>query len=325
MKTAIRQIALASLAVACVPCSYLRPAFADETFRTNNRRIASGAEIKALITRLADPSFAVREAASRNLENTGFVAIEYLRRAIETSDDSEVRWRAAQIVAAYERRLRRLQKAIADEDLVEIERFVREGADVNTRSVDGSTPLHAACRKDAPELVMFLLAEGANVRTKTKNGHTPLHFVLCKRHSNHTYDPAQMAAIIKVMVKNHADVNARTEDGYTALHFSTARTRGAKTGELTALLLTAGANPKARTKRGMTPLHFAAWNGITDSARLLMDAGAEVNRLDARGKTPLDDALHRGHATLARALQQKQAKTSKQLKPGNAGGAKVRQ
>ena len=296
------------------PCGYLAPVPANAGSAHSNRPIASEKEITALIARLAHPRYSVREAASRSLEETGFAAITPLRRAAKTSDDPEVRWRATQIVAAYDQRLRALQKAIGDEDIAEIERCVRAGVDVNSRNVDGTTPLHAACRNDASDLVRFLLKEGASAHAKTNNGFTPLHFVYCKKHSNHTYNATKMAVIVKIMVEHDVDVNARTDDGYTALHYSTARSKGERTGELTQILLNAGANPRVRTKKGMTPLHFAAWNGIADSARLLMDAGAEISFLDARDKTPLDDALHRGHATLAKTLQLRKGKSSNQLK-----------
>src|SRR5437763_17155393 len=59
-------------------------------------------EITRLIQQLSDPRFARREAASKALAKVGEPALAALRKAAASSDDVEVRLRAARLVEAIE-------------------------------------------------------------------------------------------------------------------------------------------------------------------------------------------------------------------------------
>src|SRR5689334_20191097 len=64
----------------------------------------SGAEVGRLIEQLGDDDFGVRQAATQRLKAAGDPALDALYKAL-SSDDLEVRHRAARIVAAIEGRL----------------------------------------------------------------------------------------------------------------------------------------------------------------------------------------------------------------------------
>jgi hypothetical protein len=64
-------------------------------------------EVDRLIKQLGSDSFAEREAASKALGAIGEPALEALRKAVETGDDAEVRWRAKQVVQSVEARMYR--------------------------------------------------------------------------------------------------------------------------------------------------------------------------------------------------------------------------
>jgi ankyrin repeat protein len=98
---------------------------------------------------------------------------------------------------------------------------------------------------------------------------------------------------VRALITERADVNAPEGDGMTALHW--AAERGDR--DVAALLLEAGANPRAETRIGRyTPLHVAAKNGRAAIVRLLVDANAGVNALTATGSVPLHFAAASGSA-----------------------------
>ena len=98
---------------------------------------------------------------------------------------------------------------------------------------------------------------------------------------------------VRALITERADVNAPEGDGMTALHW--AAERGDR--DVAALLLEAGANPRAETRIGRyTPLHVAAKNGRAEIVRLLVDANAGVNALTATGSVPLHFAAASGSA-----------------------------
>ncbi len=62
-----------------------------------------------------------------------------------------------------------------DSDL--ISRALRDGADVNARTVYDTTPLHVAARHGHVEAVKTLLAAGADVHARDRDSETALHKV----------------------------------------------------------------------------------------------------------------------------------------------------
>ena len=58
--------------------------------------------------------------------------------------------------------------------------LIDHGADVNTRSSEGDTPLHAAVRNGSAEVVELLLRHGADVNAPDDKGQTPLE--VAERH-----------------------------------------------------------------------------------------------------------------------------------------------
>jgi ankyrin repeat protein len=52
--------------------------------------------------------------------------------------------------------------------------LVSKGANVNTKTNDGATPLHVAAAAGNVEVTKLLVSKGANVNAKTNDGQTPL-------------------------------------------------------------------------------------------------------------------------------------------------------
>ena len=167
--------------------------------------------------------------------------------------------------------------------------LVQGGADVNALAGSGGTPLHSAAgRSDHPAMIVALAEAGAELDAWTPGIHSPYGWTPLHLAVDSNRNPAVTAALIEM----GADIHARQEDGPTPLH-------DARTAEIVALLLAAGADIEARAAylgwrqpngRDMTPLHVAARRGNAAVFMALLRAGADPAALDIQGRTPLDYA-----------------------------------
>ena len=148
------------------------------------------------------------------------------------------------------------------------EYLLDNGADVNARCIDNSTPFAFA---DTVEMAAFLLAKGANVNIRTKNGQTPLHWAVNR--NDHRGDKA----LVEFLLKHGADVNAKANrtsvdwEGWSPFHV--ACRNGNKT--IVEMLLSKGANVNAKTDKGYTPLSLAKEKGHKEVVELLLKHGAK--------------------------------------------------
>ena len=106
-------------------------------------------------------------------------------------------------------------------------------------------------------------------------------------------------AAARVLLAAGADAKRRDHVDDTALH--AAALSGST--ELVAMLLRAGADPRAKSKHLYdTPLHHAAEHGKADIAVLLIRAGADIEARDYKGKTALWTAASLDHAAVVEIL-----------------------
>ena len=94
-----------------------------------------------------------------------------------------------------------------------IRELIEKGANVNTTTGNGETPLHFAARGDSPKAVSLLLANGADVNAKDKDGDTPLHYAASRNHPK----------AVSLLLANGADVNAKDKKGRTPLDLAVER------------------------------------------------------------------------------------------------------
>jgi len=194
-------------------------------------------------------------------------------------------------------------------DLASVERLLKAGADVNTRTAMGNTALTFAAGHGHLQMVEALLEAHANVNASDSDGYTPLHSAV------HGDD----VRVVNALIAAHADVDARTKkgnvtpllesidmnygkpeitlaliqagadvnvadwDGNTAL--SIAMTESSN--QVVEALLKKGADPNSLV-HNERPLHVAAEYGFDETIKVLLRYGADPTLRNAGGQTPLD-------------------------------------
>lgn len=236
----------------------------------------------------------------------------------------------------------RLLQAAKKDDVAAVRSVLTAEAEVNSKDVDGSTPVLWATYHSNLDIVRELIAAGADVNIANRYGVTPL--LQASRLGNFP--------IIHVLVNAGADINAAQPEGETPLMAAAAAgavdavkvfiARGAdvntkeRAQDQTALmwasgeghlavidaLLEAGADPNAvgrvtsllrikgdagrmwvdHSSGGLTALMFAARQGHVNVAKRLIEADADVNRSNPDGLTPLVIAVINDHLDVAGVL-----------------------
>ncbi|KAI9860062.1 MAG: hypothetical protein M1813_006410, partial [Trichoglossum hirsutum] len=168
---------------------------------------------------------------------------------------------------------------------MEICRYALEkGADIEAKDTIGQTPLHFAARGDREAVVRFLVVDkGADVEVKDNDGQTPLHFAA---------EGGSEAVVRLLVVEKGADAEAKDNDGHTPLHTAAA---GGVEAVVRFLVVEKGADAEAKDNEGRAPLHIAAMWGSEAVVRfLVVEKGADVEAKDNKGHTPLHAAAAGG-------------------------------
>jgi uncharacterized protein len=203
-----------------------------------------------------------------------------------------------------------LLKAVQDGSLERVRSSIRRGANVNTRTEFGQTPLHLVNNLKIAEALIkagadlhakdfdfsmtplfnadatvsrLLIEKGALVNVKAKKGMTPLSWAVY-------WDQKEKMTLL---IEKGADINAVDDDGKSALHIA------ANWGkmEIARLLISKGASVNIQDTACWTPLHWAAMGGASEVIDLLISVGADCNAVSCQpdgilpsGATPLDVA-----------------------------------
>ena len=185
---------------------------------------------------------------------------------------------------------KKMLAAAFEGDLVTVEKFVKQGADINYTDAQGNFAMFAAAwegNQEALDLfynlgakisfdnanllcnaafngklnsVKWLIEKGENANfTFTNTGENALHYTICK-----TSEMDARTEIVKVLIATGIDVNKRTLAGRSTLCFM-----------------------RDAYLKGEAPLHRAAAYGSITMIKILLDAGADPSMKDANGDTPI--------------------------------------
>lgn len=122
-----------------------------------------------------------------------------------------------------------------------VKALVRRGANVNSVSDTGSTPVRSACFMTHLDIVEFLVQSGADILKANYNGGTCL------------INSVQSVPLCSFLLRHGAEVNVQDIQMKTALHYAIQEHRF----ETTKLLLEHGANPYIRSRYGDDALQTA--------------------------------------------------------------------
>jgi len=165
-----------------------------------------------------------------------------------------------------------------------MELLIDNGADVNMKRADGAIALHYAVWFALKEKTEFLLSKGSDVKARDGNneGATPLHVAVWKSPNN---------GIVELLIENEADVNDKNNSGETPLDWAIKYKRT----ELADLLRKHGG------KHGT--IHGAARGGDIEVVKEFLATGTDVNAKSSwNGSTPLHHAAEYGHKEVAELL-----------------------
>lgn len=184
----------------------------------------------------------------------------------------------------------------------EVLRLLNLGADPNTKTYDGITPLMYAVQNGDLTTTRILVLNGANINHKPWDGVSAI--IAASRYN--------FLEITDFLIRNEADLNDKDNDGASPLLYGA----GYYYYELCYLLLEHGANPEIRDNQGTTPIMVAAYGGNPDMVDLLLQYNASINSMDSEGTTALMIAAQNGDTTMIRLLTERGADLNQLNKQG---------
>lgn len=184
-----------------------------------------------------------------------------------------------------------LMIAASNGHVSEIIRIIKEGADVNTETEEGATPLIFAVTNNHPEAVKTLLNYKSDVNKITSGYETPL--LIAVKNANFEITESLIRAGAQVDYPNiygATPLNLASVSGYL---------------DIVDLLLYYGASVDIKAVDGTTPLLASIWAGYPDVADLLIQNGANMEARDTEGITPFMMAALNGDTLILDLLYKK--------------------
>jgi ankyrin repeat protein len=175
----------------------------------------------------------------------------------------------------------------------EIIRLMAKGADINSETNEGATPLVFAVSNNNIMAVLTLLSYKPLLNETTKSSETPLLIAVKNGYPE----------IAEALIRAGADVDIPDKHGATPLHH--ASLNGYL--DIVDMLLYYDASMNIKSVEGTTPLLAAIWAGYQDVADLLIQRGANIEEKDNDGFSPFLLASYYGDTLIMDILYKKGA------------------
>ena len=164
--------------------------------------------------------------------------------------------------------------------------------DINSKTLNGSTPLHSAAVCGAVEAIDYLLYHRANLSAVDENGLNALHYTIIHTKSNQFgqgvfFNNGWSDGTFELQ---EIDRMGHFKGIYN--HWRQIENTNPYQGSGTLIkLIVAGLDIDAVDIRGQSPLHIASRNGLVYAVKILLEAKAKFGKRDNHGKTPLELAI----------------------------------
>lgn len=158
-----------------------------------------------------------------------------------------------------------------------VKKLLHGGADVNSKGMNGRTPLVIATQENDRSTIKLLIEKGADLEHSDDEGTTAL--LHAAKQGN--------AAVVSDLLYNGASCNYADNAGRTALYYAAAH---GLTNSVVKLLR-AGASPNTQDINKATPLHAAVASRKKEVVQLLLKSGADISIRNSSFLTPLSKAI----------------------------------
>jgi ankyrin repeat protein len=173
-----------------------------------------------------------------------------------------------------------LMVSATDGDTISAEWLLHHGAEINSATYEGITPLIFAVANNRLSTVDLLLKYGSDVNIVSNYSETPL--LIAVKNQN--------LEIAELLIRDSADINFSDRYGATPLHYASIYGYF----YIVDMLLYYNAEIYNKANDGTSPLMAAIWSGYLDIADLLLQNGADPEEKDNQGFTPLLIAAQNG-------------------------------
>lgn len=180
-----------------------------------------------------------------------------------------------------------LYLAVQHNQLSVVKFLIKKGANFNTQTSHGMSPLYCAIHHGFDEIALELLnCEGINVNLSLEDGTTPLY--LAAASDNHR--------LVTRLLEKGANTNLCRIDSYAPLHIVAKKGKAAM---LRLLLQHPALNINLPLKSGKTALHLAAECNHHEITRILLENGADASPFGWDRETALLTAIRSGNPVAA--------------------------
>ena len=167
-----------------------------------------------------------------------------------------------------------LHRAIKEGHVITVKELIRLGANLDLQDDKGNTPLLIAVLRGSEDIVKELILHGANVNLMDNIGTAPLHWCFIFRRYN----------LAKILLENKADMNLirrRSQQGIIFDLIQTQKVEGVK------LLIEYGVDLNQRSQDGRSVLEFAKAVAQKDIIQIIVEQLIKNSETKAKNEMPL--------------------------------------